>query len=80
MTGTLNTLMVTVPAAIVVAAVYEHVPGGAGAVFAAADAADARYVSVLRPDAAAGFAGVWAANRHRRRSDVLAESMDDQGP
>jgi len=30
MTGTLNTLMVTVPAAIVVAAVYEHVPGGAG--------------------------------------------------
>src|SRR6478672_6828111 len=55
MTGTLNTLMVTVPAAIVVAAVYEHVPGGAAAVFAAADAADARNLSVLRPDAAAGF-------------------------
>jgi Na+/proline symporter len=47
--------MVTVPAAIVVAAVYEHVPGGAAAVFAAADAADARNLSVLRPDAAAGF-------------------------
>jgi Na+/proline symporter len=31
MTGTLNTLMVTVPAAIVVAAVYEHVQGGAPA-------------------------------------------------
>jgi Na+/proline symporter len=45
MTGTLNTLMVTVPAAIVVAAVYEHVPGGAAAVFAAADAADARNLS-----------------------------------
>ena len=55
MTGTLNTLMVTVPAAIVVAAVYEQVPGGAAAVFAAADAADARNLSVLRPDAAAGF-------------------------
>jgi len=55
MTGTLNTLMVTVPAAIVVAAVYEHVSGGAAAVFAAADAADPRNLSVLRPDAAAGF-------------------------
>jgi Na+/proline symporter len=55
MTGTLNTLMVTVPAAIVVAAVYEHVSGGATAVFAAADAADPRNLSVLRPDAAAGF-------------------------
>lgn len=55
MTGTLNTLMVTVPAAIVVAAVYEHVHGGAPAVFAAAGAADARNLSVLRPDAAAGF-------------------------
>jgi len=55
MIGTLNTLMVTVPAAIVVAAVYEHVSGGAAAVFAAADAADPRNLSVLRPDAAAGF-------------------------
>jgi urea-proton symporter len=55
MTGTLNTLMVTVPAAIVVAAVYDHVHGGAPAVFDAAAAADPRNLSVLRPDAAAGF-------------------------
>jgi urea-proton symporter len=55
MTGTLNTLMVTVPAAIVVAAVYDHVHGGAPAVFNAAAAADPRNLSVLRPDAAAGF-------------------------
>ena len=55
MTGTLNTLMVTVPAAIVVAAVYDHVPGGAPAVYAAARAADPRNLSVFRPDAAAGF-------------------------
>ena len=55
MTGTLNTLMVTVPAAIVVAAVYEHVHGGAPAVFDAVGVADPRNLSVLRPDAAAGF-------------------------
>jgi Na+/proline symporter len=55
MTGTLNTLMVTVPAAIVVAAVYDHVPGGAPAVYAAAAAADPRNLSILRADAAAGF-------------------------
>jgi Na+/proline symporter len=55
MTGTLNTLMVTVPAAIVVAAVYEHIHGGAPAVFHAVAAADPRNLSVLRPDAAAGF-------------------------
>ena len=55
MTGTLNTLMVTVPAAIVVAAVYEHVQGGAPAVFDAVAAANPRNLSVLRPDAAAGF-------------------------
>ncbi|MEA2778701.1 MAG: urea-proton symporter [Rhodospirillaceae bacterium] len=55
MTGTLNTLMVTVPAAIVVAAVYDKVNGGADAVFAAAKAADPRNLSVFRPDAAAGF-------------------------
>ncbi len=54
-TGTLNTLMVTVPAAIVVAAVYEHVHGGAPAVFGAVRAADPRNLTVLRPDAAAGF-------------------------
>ena len=55
MTGTLNTLMVTVPAAIVVAAVYDHVHGGAPAVFDAVAAANPRNLSVLRPDAAAGF-------------------------
>jgi Na+/proline symporter len=55
MTGTLNTLMVTVPAAIVVAAVYRAIPGGADAVFQAARTADPRNLSVLRPDAAAGF-------------------------
>ena len=32
MTGTLNTLMITVPAAIVVAAVYAKIPGGTQAV------------------------------------------------
>src|SRR5216683_8059 len=55
MMGTLNTLMITVPAAIVVAAVYAKIPGGTQAVFDAAGAADARNLSVLRPDAAAGF-------------------------
>lgn len=55
MTGTLNTLMVTVPAAIVVAAVYDHVHGGAPAVFDAVAAANPRNLSVFRPDAAAGF-------------------------
>jgi Na+/proline symporter len=55
MTGTLNTLMVTVTAAIVVAAVYEHVQGGAPAAFDAVAAANPRNLSVLRPDAAAGF-------------------------
>src|SRR5262249_38962633 len=53
MTGTLNTLMVTVPAAIVVAAVYDHVHGGAPAVFDAVAAANPRNLSVLRPDPAA---------------------------
>jgi urea-proton symporter len=55
MTGTLNTLMVTVPAAIVVAAVYDHVHGGAPAVFDAVAAANPRNLSILRPEAAAGF-------------------------
>lgn len=55
MTGTLNTLMITVPAAIVVVAVYDRIPGGAEAVFSAVGAADQRNLSVLRPDAAAGF-------------------------
>src|SRR5581483_7007983 len=42
MTGTLNTLMVTVPAAIVVAAVYHNISGGADAVFHAVQAAGPR--------------------------------------
>jgi hypothetical protein len=40
--------MVTVPAAIVVAAVYDHVHGGAPAVFHAVAAANPRNLSVLR--------------------------------
>src|SRR5581483_12232198 len=48
MTGTLNTLMITVPAAIVVAAVYAQIPGGSEAVFDAAGSADPRNLSVLR--------------------------------
>jgi Na+/proline symporter len=71
MTGTLNTLMITVPAAIVVAAVYARVPGGASAVFDAAGAADARNLSVLRPDAAAGF-GITLA------FGLLAATVSDQ--
>ena len=71
MTGTLNTLMVTVPAAIVVAAVYEHVHGGRAAVFDAVGAADARNLSVLRPDAAGGF-------RHTLAFGLLAATVADQ--
>ncbi|MBV9758008.1 MAG: sodium:solute symporter [Alphaproteobacteria bacterium] len=55
MTGTLNTLMVTVPAAIVVAAVYHNISGGADAVFNAVQAAGPRNLTVTRWDAAAGF-------------------------
>jgi len=55
MTATLNTLMITVPAAIVITLVYDKIPGGVEAVFGAVGAADARNLSVLRPDAAAGF-------------------------
>jgi Na+/proline symporter len=71
MTGTLNTLMITVPAAIVVAAVYARIPGGTRAVFDAAGAADARNLSVLRPDAAAGF-GITLA------FGLLAATVSDQ--
>ena len=55
MTGTINTLMITVPAAIVVAAVYNKIPGGASTVLDAVGKADPRNLTVLRPDAAAGF-------------------------
>lgn len=55
MTATLDTLMITVPAAIVVALVYDKIPGGAEAVFTAVGKADPQNLSVLRPDAASGF-------------------------
>lgn len=71
MTGTLNTLMVTVPAAIVVAAVYDKVPGGSQAVFDAVGKAGAQNLSVLRPDAAAGF-GITLA------FGLLAATVSDQ--
>lgn len=54
-TGTLNTLMLSVPSAIVVVAVYHYIPGGADAVFHAAGEAHPQNLSVLRTDAAAGF-------------------------
>lgn len=71
MTGTLNTLMVTVPAAIVVAAVYDKIPGGVEAVFIAVGKAGAENLSVLRPDAAAGF-GITLA------FGLLAATVSDQ--
>lgn len=55
MTATINTLMITVPAAIVVSLVYDKIPGGATAVMSAVGAANPENLSVLRPDAAAGF-------------------------
>lgn len=55
MTATINTLMITVPAAIIVSLVYDKVPGGADAVIDAVGKADPQNLSVLRPDAAAGF-------------------------
>ena len=54
-TATINTLMITVPAGIVVALVYDKVPGGAAAVVEAVGKADPVNLSVLRWDAAAGF-------------------------
>jgi urea-proton symporter len=71
MTGTLNTLMVTVPAAIVVAAVYDKIPGGTQAVYDAVGKAGAQNLSVLRPDAAAGF-GITLA------FGLLAATVSDQ--
>jgi Na+/proline symporter len=71
MTGTLNTLMITVPAAIVVAAVYDKIPGGVTGVFEAVGKAGAENLSVLRPDAAAGF-GITLA------FGLLAATVSDQ--
>lgn len=55
MTATINTLMITVPAAIVVSLVYDRIPGGAAAVMNVVGTANPDNLSVLRPDAAAGF-------------------------
>ena len=55
MTATINTLMITVPAGIVVSLVYDKIPGGATAVMGAVGAANPQNLSVLRADAAAGF-------------------------
>lgn len=71
MTGTLNTLMITVPAAIVVAAVYSVIPGGATAVMSSVAKAGAQNLTVLRPDAAAGF-GITLA------FGLLAATVSDQ--
>lgn len=71
MTGTLNTLMITVPAAIVVVAVYDKIPGGAQTVFDAVGSAGAENLSVFRADAAAGF-GITLA------FGLLAATVSDQ--
>jgi Na+/proline symporter len=54
-TATINTLMITVPAGIIVVLIYDKVPGGAAAVIDAVGKADSANLSVLRWDAAAGF-------------------------
>jgi Na+/proline symporter len=71
MTGTINTLMITVPAAIVVAAVYDKIPGGAPAVMDAVGKANPQNLTVFRPDAAAGF-GITLA------FGLLAATVSDQ--
>ncbi len=71
MTGTLNTLMITVPAAIVVAAVYNKIPGGVQTVFDSVGKAGPENLSVLRWDAAAGF-GITLA------FGLLAATVSDQ--
>lgn len=55
MTGTFNTWMITVPAAIVVVAVFASIDGGAATVFEAVKAADPTNLSIFQADAAAGF-------------------------
>lgn len=66
MTGTINLLMITVPAAIIVCLAFDAVPGGATAVVDAVGTANPEYLSVMRPEAAAGFGitlafGIFAA-------------------
>jgi Na+/proline symporter len=55
MTGTINTWMITVPAAIVVVAVFSMIDGGATTVHNAVAAADQTNLSIFEADAAAGF-------------------------
>jgi Na+/proline symporter len=55
MTGTINTWMITVPAAIVVVAVFSMIDGGATTVFNTIKADDPSNLSILQADAAAGF-------------------------
>jgi Na+/proline symporter len=66
MTGTINLLMITVPSAIIVCLAFDAVPGGAPAVLQKVGEANPENLSVLRPEAAAGFGitlafGIFAA-------------------
>ncbi|GHU11416.1 hypothetical protein FACS1894185_4630 [Betaproteobacteria bacterium] len=63
MTATVNLLMITVPSGIIVALVFDVIPGGASAVIEGVRAADPQNLSVLRWDAAAGF-GITLAFGH----------------
>jgi Na+/proline symporter len=55
MTGTIQTWMITVPAAIVVVAVFGMIDGGTTTVFSAVKATDSSKLSIFQADAAAGF-------------------------
>ncbi|MEP4377964.1 MAG: sodium:solute symporter [Alphaproteobacteria bacterium] len=55
MTGTINTWMITVPAALVVVFVFGMIDGGATTVFNAVKASDSSNLSIFEADAAAGF-------------------------
>lgn len=55
MTGTINTWMITVPAALVIVAVFDLIPGGVDTVFAAVGEADPMNLSIMDSAAAAGF-------------------------
>lgn len=55
MTGTVNTWMITVPAAIVLVAVFDQIAGGAPAVFAAVKASNPDNLSIFQSEAPAAF-------------------------
>ncbi|WP_018900774.1 sodium:solute symporter [Rhizobium sp. 2MFCol3.1] len=66
MTGTINLLMITVPAAIIVTLAFDAVPGGSVEVMQRVGQSNPHNLSVLRWDAAAGFGitlalGIFAA-------------------